>query len=77
MEDWIKLAMSGDTRVVAGLVAGATMGLGAGVTAGKIFGNWTLSRKLANAEAQLKDLRSSVNDSVFVWLRKPYQRPAD
>lgn len=77
MEDWVKLALSGDPRIVAGLVAGAMMGVGAGATAGKIFGNWSLNRRLAAAEAQLTDLKASVNDSVFVWLRKPYNRPVD
>lgn len=75
MEEWVKLVLTGDTRVVAGLIAGAMMGIGVGATAGKIFGNWSLNRKLAKAEDQLKDLQASVNDSVFVWLRKPYQRP--
>lgn len=77
MEDWIKLVLTGDPRIVTGLVVGAMAGVGAGITGGKVFGNWSLSRKLAGAEAQLKDLKASVNDSVFVWLRKPYQRTDD
>lgn len=77
MEDWVKLALTGDPRLVTGLVVGAMAGISAGIAAGKIFGNWTLSRQLAGAESQLKDLKASVNDSVFVWLRKPYLRPAD
>ncbi len=77
MEDWVKLVLTGDPRVIAGLVIGALGGLGAGIAAGKVFGNWSLNGKLATAEAQLKDLKASVNDSVFLWLRKPYLRPPD
>lgn len=77
MEDWIKLVLTGDPRIVTGVVVGALAGVGAGIAGGKVFGNWSLNRKLAAAESQLNDLKASVNDSVFVWLRKPYQRPND
>lgn len=77
MEDWIKLIMTGDPRVIAGLVVGGMAGIGAGIGVGKVFGNWSIHRKLATAETQLKDLKASVSDSVFLWLRKPYQRPAN
>lgn len=77
MEELVKLVLSGDPRVVAGIVLGSMAGLGAGFTGGKIFGNWSLHRQLAKADEQLKDLKANVNDSVFVWLRKPYQRPDD
>lgn len=77
MEDWLKLVLTGDPRIVTGVVLGGFAGLSAGFAGGKIFGNWSLNRKLATAEAQLKDLKATVDDSVFLWLRKPYQRPDD
>jgi Mrp family chromosome partitioning ATPase len=77
MEDWLKLVLTGDPRIVTGVVLGGFAGISAGYTVGKVFGNWTLNRKLATAEAQLKDLKATVDDSVFLWLRKPYQRPSD
>lgn len=76
MEDWVKLVLSGDPRIVAGLVTGALAGFGAGFTGGKIFGNWTLNRRLAEAERQLDALKSSLDDSVYLWVRTPL-RPAD
>ncbi|MFZ1103660.1 MAG: ParA family protein, partial [Hyphomicrobiaceae bacterium] len=60
-----------DVRVVAGLVAGGIAGLGSGVTVGKIFGNWALSRQLAEADQQLSELKGSLEDSVHLWLRPP------
>jgi Mrp family chromosome partitioning ATPase len=71
MDSWINLVLTGDVRVVAGLVAGGLAGLGSGVTVGKIFGNWTLSRRLADADQQLGELKSSLEDSVRLWLRPP------
>lgn len=76
MEDWVKLVLTGDARVVAGLVVGGLAGLGTGITVGKVVGNWTLSRRLADAEKQLDALKSSLDDSVYLWLRKPL-RPDD
>jgi hypothetical protein len=66
MEDWIKLVLTGDPRIVAGLVVGGLAGLGTGITVGKVVGNWALSRRLADAEKQLKALRSSLDDSVYL-----------
>lgn len=77
MEDWLKLVLTGDPRIVTGVILGGFAGVSAGIAGGKIFGNWSLSRRLATAEAQLKDLKATVDDSVFLWLRKPYQRPND
>ncbi len=76
MEDWIKLALTGDARVVAGLVAGAIAGLGAGFKGGQLFGNWSLSRRLADNEKQLVALKASLDNSVNLWLRK-VERPDD
>jgi chromosome partitioning protein len=71
MSDWFKLLLAGDWRVVAALVMGAVVGLGSGVTAGSILGNWVLNRRLAEAKKQLKSLQSSLEDSVNLWLRPP------
>jgi cellulose biosynthesis protein BcsQ len=76
MGDWIKLLLAGDWRVVAALVMGAVAGLGSGITAGSLFGNWTLNRRLAEAEKQLGELKGSLQDSVNLWLRPPL-RAAD
>jgi chromosome partitioning protein len=76
MDNWINLLLTGDGRVVAGLVAGGLAGLGSGVTVGTVFGNWTLNRRLAAAEKQLGELKGSLEDSVHLWLRKPV-RAAD
>ena len=74
MEDWLKLVSSGDPRIVAGFVSGALTGLGAGFTGGKIFGNWSLQRKLAESNSQLQTLKGSLDDSVYLWLRTPSRR---
>lgn len=74
--DWVKLVLSGDPRVVAGLVVGVAAGLGAGFTGGRLFGNWTLNRRLADSEKQLMALRASLDDSVNLWLRR-VERPDD
>ena len=66
MDSWINLVLTGDVRVVAGLVAGGLAGLGSGVTVGKIFGNWTLNRRLAEADKQLSGLKGSLEDSVHL-----------
>jgi chromosome partitioning protein len=71
MDNWINLVLTGDPRVVAGLVAGGLAGLGSGVTVGKVLGNWTLNRRLADAEKHLKELEGSLEDSVRLWMRPP------
>ena len=71
MQDWVKMVLSGDPRIVAGFVSGALAGLGTGFAAGKLFGNWSLNRRLVDSEKQLKALKSSLDDSVYLWLRAP------
>ena len=76
MEELVKLVLSGDPRIVAGFVAGTVTGLSAGFTGGKLFGNWSLNRRLADSEKQLGALKASLDDSVNLWLRK-VDRPDD
>jgi cellulose biosynthesis protein BcsQ len=76
MTDWVDLVLSGDPRIVAGVVSGGLAGLSVGVTVGKVFGNWSLHRRLQACERQLSALRDSLNDSVNLWLRPP-NRPAN
>ncbi len=68
--DWIKMVLSGDSRIVAGFVSGVLAGLGTGFAAGKLFGNWSINRRLDEANKQLQALKSSLDDSVYLWLRK-------
>lgn len=50
---------------------GAVAGLGSGITAGRLLGNWTLNRRLLEAEKQLSALKGSLDDSISLWLRPP------
>jgi cellulose biosynthesis protein BcsQ len=76
MGDWIGMLLRGDWRVVAALVTGAILGMGSGAAVGSMYGNWALSRRLEEAEKQLKALKGNLDDSVNLWLRPPL-RPHD